>query len=108
MDFIAYLHISPLWRWCLCDYTWLKLQVFANELPNATAVRVQYNDKGHFKMLAKQLGIMEDFKVRMPNAISTISRCLLSFSRTAASVVPFWTGANVKKINDVTMYSTKP
>ena len=31
--------------------------------PEHQAVRVEYRDKGGFKIMAKQLGIMEDLKV---------------------------------------------
>lgn len=32
--------------------------------PELTMVRVEYNNKDSFKKLAKQLGIMDDFKVQ--------------------------------------------
>ena len=41
------------------------LKVVANRVPNsAPSLRIEYKEKNQFKVIAKRLGIMEDFKVR--------------------------------------------
>ena len=40
------------------------MQVLGKHLPEEKVVRVQYTDKNNFRVQAKQLGIMEDLKVR--------------------------------------------
>lgn len=42
-------------------------QVISGDRPEETVVRVQYSDRISFKTQAKQLGLMDDFKVSAPS-----------------------------------------
>lgn len=49
-------------------------ELMREDRPEVKAVRVEYNDKPSFKILVKQLGIMDDTKVRQSFTFSSLYR----------------------------------